>query len=149
MKTLSMNTASNQPSPLQISSLFGCDEGQVRAQFAKNAKQLGDMAKTAKRIGKKVNGYTANALDTLASNARIKSQLRVALKPGTIYSADNGELICANCAGYAAKFTGRDRSGLKVVEMTMADSREWELEFDKPLSCERGCTKYARSRKAA
>ncbi len=68
----------------------------------------------------------------------------IALKPGTIYSADNGERICLHCAGNSAKFTGRDLSGMHVTPMTAADAVEWDLAFAKPLSCERGCTTYGK-----
>lgn len=64
------------------------------------------------------------------------------LKPGIIYSADNGQLICLKCAGMSAKFTGHDISGQKVQTMPRSETRKWFKEFGKPMSCEAGCTTY-------
>ena len=68
--------------------------------------------------------------------------VKFALKPGTIYSADNGALICIYCAGMSALFTGRDISGQKCTPMTQDDAMAWEQELGKPMSCEGGCTTY-------
>ncbi len=64
------------------------------------------------------------------------------LQPGVIYSADNGRLICVECAGGTAKFTGHDRSGQKVEPVPYLETVDWFEEFGKPMSCERGCTTY-------
>jgi len=64
------------------------------------------------------------------------------LKAGVIYSADNGERICLQCAGASAKFTGRDRSGKRVVAMLADDAAEWKAITGRPLACERGCTTF-------
>jgi len=64
------------------------------------------------------------------------------LKTGVIYSADNGRLICVECAGMSAKFTGHDISGLRVTKVPYATTVEWFQEFGKPMSCEGGCTTY-------
>ncbi len=58
------------------------------------------------------------------------------------FRPDNGELICVHCAGMTAKFTGRDRSGMKVLPMNQADAAEWEQMMEKPMACESGCTTY-------
>ena len=66
------------------------------------------------------------------------------LKAGIIYSGDNGQLICVNCAGASAKYSGYDLSGHKVTPMP-ADAemlREWKAQFGKDFACEGGCTKY-------
>ena len=64
------------------------------------------------------------------------------LKPGLIYSADNGCLICLECAGSSAKYTGRDLSGQRVCAVPVAETVEWHKEFGEPMRCERGCTTY-------
>jgi len=47
-----------------IAQRFGCTEAQVLAQYAKNGEQLRSMAAAAhRRIGGKLNGYTAQELD--------------------------------------------------------------------------------------
>lgn len=65
-----------------------------------------------------------------------------ALKPGIIYSGDNGMLICLKCAGMSAKYTGRDLSGQKVLPVPVSETVEWKEMFGKDLSCESGCTTY-------
>jgi len=64
------------------------------------------------------------------------------LKPGIIYAADNGRLICVECAGMCAKFTGRDTSDQRVTKMPYRDTVAWFQEFGKPMSCECGKTIY-------
>ena len=64
------------------------------------------------------------------------------LKSGVIYSADNGRLICVECAGMSAKYTGRDLSGQEVLAVPYSETVEWFKEFGKPMTCERGCTAY-------
>ena len=64
------------------------------------------------------------------------------LKPGIIYSADNGRLICVECAGMSAKYTGHDISGQKVEAVPYHETVAWFKEFGKPMSCEGGCTTY-------
>lgn len=64
------------------------------------------------------------------------------LKPGAIYSADNGMRICLKCAGNSAKFTGRDISGQRVIRIPVAETVDWKAMFGRDLSCERGCTTY-------
>ena len=67
---------------------------------------------------------------------------KATLRAGTIYSADNGRLICLHCAGASAKFTGRDLSGMKVVPMTQNDNAEWLNLFGEAMTCEGKCTSY-------
>ena len=74
-------------------------------------------------------------------NIAIKAPKPV-LKPGIIYSGDNGMRICLECAGNSSKYTGRDLSGQRVAKMTMADAAWWKQMLGKDLACERGCTTY-------
>lgn len=64
------------------------------------------------------------------------------LKKNTIYFADNGRLICHECAGMSALYTGRDISGQKVEPLSKGDMLWLAKEcFDGThCSCERGCT---------
>lgn len=64
------------------------------------------------------------------------------LKPHIIYSADNGRLICLQCAGMSAKYSGRDISGQRVTAVPYHETVEWFSQFGKPMSCESGCTIY-------
>lgn len=64
------------------------------------------------------------------------------LKAGVIYVGDNGRLICLECAGMSAKYTGLDLSGQKVEALGTAEDTEWLKRFGKHLKCERGCTSY-------
>lgn len=64
------------------------------------------------------------------------------LKPGIIYHSDNGRLICVECAGMSAKFTGHDISGQKVFALPYSETLEWFKEFGKPMACECGRTIY-------
>ena len=66
--------------------------------------------------------------------------MRPKLKSGVIYSADNGRLICAHCAGMSALFTGRDLSGQRVYAMTQRDADDWMRVMNMDLKCELGCT---------
>lgn len=54
------------------------------------------------------------------------------LRAGVIYAADNGRLICRDCAGQSALWTGHDISGQPVMEMPATPG----------LACERKCTSY-------
>ncbi len=64
------------------------------------------------------------------------------LKPGVIYSGDNGMSICIHCAGNSALYTGRDISGRKVQAFTAADAAIYKQMLGTDLSCERGCTTF-------
>ena len=64
------------------------------------------------------------------------------LKPGTIYIGDNGRLLCVECAGMSAKYTGHDLSGHRVEVMPYAETVAWFAEFGKPMACECGHTIY-------
>jgi hypothetical protein len=64
------------------------------------------------------------------------------LRAGIIYSADNGRLICVECAGQCAKYTGRDLSGQRVAPIPVSETVEWHKEFGRPMACESGCTTY-------
>ena len=64
----------------------------------------------------------------------------IMLEPGTVYSADNGRLICLKCAGMSAKYTGRDISGQKVYRMNDQDAADWKRMMGRDLACEGGYT---------
>lgn len=64
------------------------------------------------------------------------------LEPGTIYCSDNGRLICIECAGMSAKFTGRDISGQMIEVVPYNETVEWFRQFGKPMACECGRTIY-------
>lgn len=70
-----------------------------------------------------------------------RSRLPVLL-PFRVYSGDNGQLICTQCAGQTALFTGRDLSGRKLVPMTDADAIHWGQVMGEPLACECGKTTH-------
>lgn len=72
--------------------------------------------------------------------ANVLSVVKTKLKSGVVYSGDNGRMICVECAGQSALYTGRDISGKRVVALTAADAAEWVKLLGKPLACERGCT---------
>lgn len=77
-----------------------------------------------------------------AEYARIKDP-KPKLKPNTIYAADNGRLICLQCAGNSAKFTGRDISGQKVMTVPRSENATWKQKFNEDMTCESGCTSYS------
>ena len=64
------------------------------------------------------------------------------LKPGALYWSDNGRLVCRACAGFTARYTGRDLSGQKVARVTIGDVQAWLAERDE-MSCEMGCTRLS------
>ncbi len=64
------------------------------------------------------------------------------LKKGVLYSSDNGMIVCVECAGQSALFTGYDISGQKVIAIPRSENALWRLWFGKDMSCERGCTSY-------
>jgi hypothetical protein len=64
------------------------------------------------------------------------------LKPGVIYAADNGRLVCIECAGACAKYTGQDLSGRKAQAVPYSETVMWHADFGVPMRCESGCTTY-------
>lgn len=64
------------------------------------------------------------------------------LEPGIIYCGDNGRLLCRDCAGMSAKYTGRDLSGHPVTPVPVSETVAWHAEFGEPMKCEGGCTTY-------
>ena len=54
--------------PEQIAQMFNVPVQNVKDHLKENGKQLRSMEAKAKSTGKKVNGYTANQLNTLAKN---------------------------------------------------------------------------------
>lgn len=62
---------------------------------------------------------------------------RSVLQDGVVYLGDNGQAICSCCAGYSAKFSGRDISGQAVLKVTANDLLEVGAES---MSCECGKT---------
>ena len=55
--------------------VLGCTPAQLRVQFAKNARQLRAMAKQAQRTNKKVNGYSADDLNEMASHIEVCAEI--------------------------------------------------------------------------
>ena len=62
---------------------------------------------------------------------------RSVLIPGAVYLGDNGMAICSCCAGYSAKYSGRDIGGQSVSKVTADDLLEFGAES---MSCECGKT---------
>lgn len=58
------------------------------------------------------------------------------LKEGAIYEGDNGRLMCVDCAGMSALYTGKDISGRKVRRMAVEDVAEWQAVLSQPMQCE-------------
>lgn len=56
-----------------MAQILGCTPEQVKAQLAKNAKQLRSMEAEAIEKGRKVNGYTASDLGALAQSYEERS----------------------------------------------------------------------------
>ena len=82
--------------------------------------------------------------NTAVPRATITTAPIPVLKPDTIYTADNGMLICLKCAGMTAKYTGRTLDGSDVIRLspTGETALEWHVEFGTPLACDAGCTTY-------
>lgn len=59
---------------------------------------------------------------------------------GAIYASDNGRLICFDCAGNAAKYTGYDISGQHVTRVLIAEAIKWKKQFGTNIACECGKT---------
>ena len=64
------------------------------------------------------------------------------MKTGQIYSGDNGQRVCAACAGMTALFTLRDRSGQRMHRINAEDNAEWLIHFGRPIACECGKTTW-------
>lgn len=62
------------PTTQQIAAIFGCTEDQVRKQFARNARQLSQMAAKAEATGRKVGNSTAQELRAFAAKALAASK---------------------------------------------------------------------------
>jgi hypothetical protein len=62
------------------------------------------------------------------------------LKEGELYIADNGRLICLQCAGASAKYTGHDISGQKVLRVTPNHRAHWRADMGGEMHCEGGCS---------
>ena len=45
---------------------------------------------------------------------------KTAIQPGAIYLGDNGRLMCCDCAGATALYSGHDLSGQKVERLDCA-----------------------------
>ena len=66
-----------------------------------------------------------------------------ALRPGVIYSDDNGRRICIKCAGQCAYWNGTDlHSGYPLHVNTAKDAANWLKWFGIALTCEKGCTTF-------
>lgn len=53
--------------PSEICKFFGCTMDQLNSQYVKNAEGLEAMYKKAAKTKKKVNGYTAEQLDSMTA----------------------------------------------------------------------------------
>ena len=62
------------PSPSVVASMFGVPVERVRQQYARNARQLRDMASKALATGKPCRGYSAGDLNRLAMSAEQKAK---------------------------------------------------------------------------
>lgn len=63
------------------------------------------------------------------------------VKPGSLYIAHNGRLLCfmEHCAGSSVRATGRDLSGHKVTRINAEDVVAWKRwSPELPLQCECG-----------
>lgn len=60
------------------------------------------------------------------------------LAAGAVYAGDNGQLICRDCAGSTARYTGHDLSGQPLWRISLKDVRAWPADLP-PLGCEGGC----------
>jgi len=56
-----------------IAKVMRCSVPQLRSQYAKNSAQLATMLHKAVTTGRKVNGYTADELRVMQSNAQAKA----------------------------------------------------------------------------
>jgi hypothetical protein len=64
------------------------------------------------------------------------------LRAGVIYHSDNGRLICLECAGASALYTGFDLSGQRVTPVPVHETVRWKKEFGRDMTCECGQTRY-------
>lgn len=48
------------------------------------------------------------------------------LKPGVLYSADNGRVVCSRCAGESALYRGVDVSGMRVLALGAEEIEAFE-----------------------
>lgn len=64
----------NMRSPEQIAAIMGCSPDQVRAQFAKNAKQLQKMADKGEATGTKQGEFTPEQLRMYSAACHMASK---------------------------------------------------------------------------
>ena len=84
--------------------------------------------------------------DRLLANP-IPGSLTPVLRPDTLYSGDNGRILCGCCSGMSATYSGRDISGQKVAAIGPAYAREFFAMGDEfPLQCEDCCHPYGAKR---
>jgi hypothetical protein len=57
----------------QLASRYGVTADRIREQFARNAAGLRQMQGKAERTGRRVNGYTAEQLGTLAASMEARA----------------------------------------------------------------------------
>jgi Ser/Thr protein kinase RdoA (MazF antagonist) len=65
-----MNTNSTSAQAQKVAALFGCTAEQAASAYGQNAEQLQAMADMAARMGRKVNGFTADRLNERAAAFR-------------------------------------------------------------------------------
>jgi len=78
----------------------------------------------------------------MSTEAETQAHPQSVLEAGVIYAADNGRLICRECAGISASLSGRDISGQAVQPVPRAENPAWKAEFGENMACEDGCTSY-------
>lgn len=69
----SLLAAQHGPSPEVVAAMFGVPVAGVREAYARNAKQLQDMAEQSTRTGRKVRGFTGEQLSRMATSAAQKA----------------------------------------------------------------------------
>jgi hypothetical protein len=60
------------------------------------------------------------------------------LRDGAVYLGDNGRLMCRECAGATALYSGCDLSGAKVERLDCSAVREMASGIGRAVTCECG-----------
>ena len=63
-------------------------------------------------------------MSTGITRAQRERGMRPVVDDGKLYLGDNGRCLCGAHLGNSARYTGRDISGQKVEELTIASARE-------------------------
>lgn len=70
---ITIHEMGRNPSAYAVAALFGVPVENVRAQYRRNAAQLRSMEAKARASGRRVRGYSAEELASLARNAEDKA----------------------------------------------------------------------------